>query len=100
MERIESNSTATTTGDDDWVLNSGCSYHMCPRRDWFVEYKLYNGGQVIMGNNKACRVIGIGTVKLTLADGIVKTLTDVRHVPDLKRSLISLGTLEAAGYSF
>lgn len=26
-------------------------------------------------------------------------LTNVRHIPDLKRSLISLGTLEAAGFS-
>lgn len=33
-------------------------------------------------------------------DGAIRTLTDVRYVPDLRKSLISLDTLEAAGYSF
>ncbi|PHT40240.1 Retrovirus-related Pol polyprotein from transposon TNT 1-94 [Capsicum baccatum] len=30
-------------------------------------------------------------------DGVIRTLTSVRHVPDLKRNLISLGTLESQG---
>ncbi|CAL9078946.1 unnamed protein product, partial [Musa textilis] len=33
-------------------------------------------------------------------DGIVRTLTNVRHVPDLKKNLISLGTLEALGCKY
>ena len=35
-----------------------------------------------------------------MADGIVRTLSDVRHVPDLKKNLISLGTLDANGCKF
>ena len=23
---------------DEWVLDSGYSYHICPHRDWFVTY--------------------------------------------------------------
>ena len=30
---------------DDWVLNSSCTYHMCPRRDWFVTYEPNDNGQ-------------------------------------------------------
>jgi len=30
-------------------------------------------------------------------DGMIRTLTNVRHVPDLKRNFISLGTLESLG---
>ncbi|OIT02332.1 hypothetical protein A4A49_56708, partial [Nicotiana attenuata] len=30
-------------------------------------------------------------------DGVVITLTNVRHVPDLKKNFISLGTLESLG---
>ncbi|OIT19821.1 hypothetical protein A4A49_66099, partial [Nicotiana attenuata] len=30
-------------------------------------------------------------------NGVVRTLTDVRHVPYMKKSLISLGTLESLG---
>ena len=33
-------------------------------------------------------------------DGVVCTLSDVRHVPDLKRNLISLSTLDAKGYKY
>ena len=33
-------------------------------------------------------------------DHIVKTLSDVRHVPDLKKNLISLGVLDSNGYKF
>ena len=39
---------------------------------------------ILMGNNDACRVI-------------LRTLTDVRHVPDLKKNLISLSTLKSLG---
>ncbi|KAK2975034.1 hypothetical protein RJ640_023931 [Escallonia rubra] len=33
-------------------------------------------------------------------DGIVRTLTDVRHVPELRKNLISLGMLDSNGCSY
>ena len=33
-------------------------------------------------------------------DGVVCTLGDVKHVPDLKRNLISLSTLDSKGYKY
>ena len=53
-----------------------------------------------MGNHATCKVIGIGTIKIKMFDGIVKTLGSVRHVPALKKNLISLGTLDTNGCSF
>ena len=35
-----------------------------------------------------------------MQDGIVRTLTSVRHVPELKKKLISLGTLDSQGCKF
>ena len=35
-----------------------------------------------------------------MADGVVRTLGGVRHVPALKKNLLSLGTLESKGCSF
>jgi len=81
-------------------LDSGCSYHMCPNRDLFSIYESCNGGIVLMGNNVACDVVGRGTIRIKMHDGIVRTLTNVRHVPDLKKNLISLGTLEALGCKY
>ncbi|KAH9648891.1 hypothetical protein KPL70_025781 [Citrus sinensis] len=80
-----------------WVLDSGCSFHMCPFKHHFSEYQEYDGGRVMMGNNAICRVIGIGVIKLKLHDNSILELKQVRHVPDLKRNLISLGMLDKIG---
>lgn len=80
---------------DAWILDSGCSYHMCPNRDLFYTYESYNGV-----NDAPCKVIGIGTIKIKMFDGVVRTLRDVRHVPALKKNLISLGMLESKGCTF
>ncbi|KAK2998642.1 hypothetical protein RJ639_023717 [Escallonia herrerae] len=39
--------------------------------------------------------MGISTIKIKMFDGIVRTLGDVRYIPDLKKNLISLGTLDS-----
>ena len=53
-----------------------------------------------MGNDFSCRVIGIGRVAVRHFDGDVKILNNVRHIPDLRRNLISLGALEDEGYGY
>ena len=53
-----------------------------------------------MGNNASCKVAGVGIVRIRMFDGVVRTLGDVRHVPNLKRNLISLSTLEAKWYKY
>ena len=53
-----------------------------------------------LGNNHPCKVAGIGTVKVRMFDGIVRTLTNVKHIPELEKNLVSLGYLERSGYSF
>ena len=31
--------TSTERGNNyDWILDSGCAYHMCPHKDWFSTY--------------------------------------------------------------
>ena len=37
---------------------------------------------------------------MRMFDGQVQTLTNVQHVPDLKKNLLLLGALEARGYKF
>ena len=48
-----------------------------------------------MGNEASCKVIGIENIKIKMFDAVVRTLCDVRHVPDLRKNLISLGALHA-----
>ena len=51
-----------------------------------------------MGNDISSKVVGIGSIRIKMFDGTVKIPTDVRHVPDIKKSLISLGFLDRGGY--
>jgi len=65
-----------------------------------VTYQPIDGGNVLMRNNMPCKTISIGSIKIRMYDGIVRTLSNVRHVPDLKKNLISLDTLDSNGYKF
>lgn len=74
---------------------------MTPQKHYFSELNEFAGGKVVMGNNnQQCLVKGIGDVKLKLDNGTVKILKAVRFVPDLKRNLISLGTLDKDGCKY
>ncbi|KAH9770761.1 hypothetical protein KPL71_012475 [Citrus sinensis] len=55
--------------------------------------------KVLLGNNLACKVAGIGTVTITMHDGVDRELRNVRYVPKLRRNLISLGTVDQSGCS-
>ena len=93
-------SVSSESFGDAWVLDSACNYHMTPRRDWFTTYRPINGGLVYMGNNTTCKVVGIGTVRIKMYDGIVRTMIDVRHMPDLAKNLLSLSTFDCQGYNY
>lgn len=47
-----------------------------------------------MGDNNSQNVVGVGDIAIRMYDGVVRQLREVRYVPNLKRNLISLGTLE------
>ncbi|KAJ9544701.1 hypothetical protein OSB04_024408 [Centaurea solstitialis] len=63
---------------EEWILDSGCTFHMCPHRSWFHTYEKVPEGVVMMGNNDSCPIIGKGTIRIRMHDGITRTLGDVR----------------------
>ncbi|KAL9444475.1 hypothetical protein AB3S75_017630 [Citrus x aurantiifolia] len=46
----------------NWVLDSSCSFHMCPNKSLFMNYEAYDGGIVVMGNDASCKVVGRGLI--------------------------------------
>ncbi|KAG8479084.1 hypothetical protein CXB51_029923 [Gossypium anomalum] len=50
---------------------------MSPNRDWFTTYKTVSEGVVLMGNNASCKIAGVGTIKVKMFDGVVRTLSDI-----------------------
>ncbi|GKE95252.1 hypothetical protein Tco_1580107, partial [Tanacetum coccineum] len=51
----------------DLIMDSGYSYHMTPRLDILFDFLESDGGSVLLGDNRECKIRGIGkgyTVKL------------------------------------
>ena len=78
------------------MVDSGASYHLTPDRKCFSSYKAREHGFVKMGNEVACRIVGIGDVWST---GCKLLLKDVRHVPVVQLNLISADRLDDEGYT-
>ena len=47
-----------------------------------------------------CKVIETGTIKIKMFNESVKILGSVRHIPKLRRNIISLGCLDYFGYGY
>ena len=87
------------TSTDEWLCDSACSFHMCFRKEWFFNFTELDGGVVYLADNQPCKIAGIGSISLKNHDGLTRVLTDVRYIPKLEKSLISLGTLESKGFT-
>ena len=68
----------------EWIMDSGCTWHMTPNKDLFEELCDQDGGSILLGNNKAYKIEGVRSVRFKLYDKSMKLLTEVRYVPDLK----------------
>ena len=75
----------------EWIMDSGASFHVTPHREWFTRYDAKRTGRVRLRNNFACDIKGIGDIKLKFQSGATYLLKDVCHFPDLTKSLISTG---------
>ena len=108
----EKGSVSLVTADDDalliqedkgskeeWVIDSGCSHHICDRREWFSSYKECEGNMVVLPNGKMVKVVGIGEVTMKLHNARVRMLAQVRYVPKLNQNLILLGKLVDLGHT-
>lgn len=85
---------------EEWVLDTGCSFHMTARKELFINLREKASGKVKMANNSHTEVKGIGSVRFRNQDGTTFLLHEVRYMPGIARNLISLGTLERKGCKF
>ena len=81
-----------------WIVDTGASFHVTPRKEFFSSYTPGDFGVLKMGNDGEIRVIGIGTVCLETNNGSRLVLSNVKHAPDIRLNLISAGKLDDDGY--
>ncbi|KAI4332242.1 hypothetical protein L6164_017166 [Bauhinia variegata] len=87
------------TCTDEWLLDSGCSFHMCSRKEWFFNFEEIDGGAVYLADNQSHKIAGFGSIYLKSHDGSTRALTDVRYISKFAKNLISLGALESKGFT-
>ncbi|XP_077248607.1 uncharacterized protein LOC143888156 [Tasmannia lanceolata] len=86
-------------GEDAWWIDSGATKHVCKDRSSFLTYAPVEDGNVLyMGNSSTAEVKGKGKVELEFTSGKILTLTDVYHVPDVRKNLVSGSLLNENGF--
>ena len=88
---IEESELHLVNNETTWVIDSGASFHLTPNRKCFSSYRDGDHGSVWMGNEGACRIVGIGDVWLMTSTGCKLLLKDVLHVSEVWLNLISAG---------
>ena len=82
----------------EWWYDSGTTIHVCNNKTLFKEYvEVGNGLKVLMDNHNTTKVLGTGTVELILSSGKKLVLTNVYHVSDIKKNLVSASLLSKNG---
>lgn len=81
----------------DEFLDYGASFHMTACKDYFFTYHPCNGTTIYMADNSTCKIVGIGSVRITMSDGMTSTTEDVRYVPALPKNLLPLRKFDADG---
>jgi len=79
-----------TNQEYEWVVDFAASFHVTPHRDYFISYTVGDFGHVKMGNQGVSKIVGIGDIWLETNIGCKLHLKNVRHIPDIRLSLISV----------
>ena len=95
---VEDACVYTSSSSFDWILDSRASHHVTPCNESFVSYNPGDYGRVHLGNNHCCSIIGVGDIQIKMKDGQDIFLKQVRHLPEMRMSLISMGRLDDEGY--
>ena len=80
-------------------MDLGASFHTTPHREIIQNYVAGDFGKVYLADSSALDVVGMGNVRILLPNGSVWLLEKVRHIPKLRRNLISVGRLNDEGHA-
>ncbi|GJX34505.1 gag-pol polyprotein [Tanacetum coccineum] len=78
---------------DVWLFDTGATFHMTARREWFHQYKpIFGGGSVYSCNDHELKIIGIGSIMVKMHDGTLRTIRCATR-RGLEKKLIITGTI-------
>ena len=81
------------------MVESGAIRHICVNRDAFTSYTLVRDDKkvVYLGDSNTAQVLGKDKVMLQLTSGKTLALSDVLHVPNIRKNLVSVALLGKVG---
>jgi hypothetical protein len=88
---FNSNST-TTSSSDEWIIDSGASYHMAKDKTVFSSLNECNTKKIFVGDDRSLSVVGSGTVQVDNSH-----FNDVLCVPSLSCNLLSVYQITHSG---
>jgi len=95
MSYIKMNNS--TTRNNVWFLDSGCSNHMCGTKSFFFSDLDETFRQSVkLGDNSKMMVMRKGKIRLQVG-GMTQVITEVYFAPELKNNLLSVGQLQEKG---
>ena len=82
-------------------MDSPASKHICRDQEMFDTLKTDGEfGHFNLGNGGKMKVEGIGSVRMKLHDGDIRTFSNVRFVPSVVVNMISMGEMTSQGYKY
>ena len=87
--------TSAEESNDVWYVDSGVSTnHMTGHAEWMQDArKMEKLGFVETGDDTAHPIVQIGKIYLSMQDGKKKYLSDIFHVPNITKNLVSVGQM-------
>ncbi|CAL9006211.1 unnamed protein product [Prunus brigantina] len=64
-----------------WILDSSCLFHVYSNRKEFDTYEERKGSMISLGDKMSCDVLGMGTVKIKMHDGVVMSSNNILCIP-------------------
>ena len=83
---------------ESWILDSGASFHATPCQEIMENYVSGDFGKVHLADDETLKIVGKGDIRLKLPNQTTWKIQGVRHVPGLRRNLISVGQFDGEGY--
>jgi hypothetical protein len=84
---------------DDWILDSGASFYCTPHHEMMQNYIAGDHSVVYLADGQPIDIVGIRDVQIKTMNRSIWSLQNVRHVPGLKKKLISVRQLDDSGHS-
>lgn len=90
----------TEVSNRAWILDSGCTAHMCGDRNMFISMNMTTMAKLNLASQESTNIEGKGIVHLQVSNNSGSRLIELKdtlHVPELRTNLVSVAKITNKG---